>query len=100
MARTVARTNEIVAHIGGVRREVRSEAGDIASRARSRLSSHRRTGALHIETDQGKVDAKVSLVDGGTSVAAAAIEFGYTHPKSGRWVEGLNILRGAAGLTG
>lgn len=99
MATVYRTTNARVAHIRGVRREVRSEGNDIASRARTRLSAHRRTGALHIETEEGTTDVVVSLVDEGNSVAAAAIEFGWTHPQSGRWVEGLNILRGAAGIT-
>lgn len=98
MARVYRTANSRVAHLRGVKREVRSEGEDIESRAKARLSSHRRTGALHIESNRGDTDVVVSLVDEGASVAAAAIEFGWTHPQTGRWVDGLNILRGAAGI--
>lgn len=83
----------IVAHLSGVVDAVAEVAKPIEVRARGALAAHRRTGAASIEVEHGVTDTVVSLVD----EAALSIEYGHTDARTGRPVEGLHIMRTAAG---
>lgn len=90
--RSAQSINDIVAHLNGVTDAVHHTATQIGIQAEAKLELHRDTGRAEIVVSRGDVDSFVSLVD----EAAAAIEFGHWHNKSGRWVDGLYIIRGAA----
>lgn len=86
--------NKIVSHLEGVGLAVHETAREIGGKAESRLATHRDTGAAEIEVERGDVDSYVSLVD----EAAVSIEFGHKNAQTGRYVHGLYIVTGAAGL--
>lgn len=88
--------NRIVSHLPGVIGAVRKTANRIAVKAEARLSAHRYTGAASVSVTHGITDSYVNLDD----EAALYIEFGHEHNFSGKWVEGLYIVTGAAGLRG
>ncbi|WP_192827111.1 DUF5403 family protein [Actinopolyspora erythraea] len=93
---------DTVSHLPGVVQSVRSEAKDIETIARVLLSSHRRTGAAHIELTHRKPDSFVSLVDNTDqntkAIPAVAIEYGHTDTRSGTYVPGLYIITRASGF--
>lgn len=93
MAQVDPHIASIVAHLHGVVEAVAQAAKPIAARARAELAAHRDTGAARIEITHGDTDTVVSLVD----QAAESIEFGHTDWRTGRPVEGLHIMRSAAG---
>lgn len=82
-----------VARMPGVIAAVAKAGESIADRARLRLETipKRRTGQSRIEIHHGKVDTYVSLVD----PAALAIEFGHISNRTGKYLPGLYIIRGA-----
>lgn len=90
--------NYVVSGIDEVKDAVDSEAREIGRRAEARLASHRETGNAHIDVNTRGKDALVSLVDR----AALSIEFGHyvvnQHGPTGKYVPGLYIVTGAAGL--
>lgn len=89
--------HKIVATRPVVREAVTDAAERIGRSARRRLAQHRSEGHSRIEVNHtaprphGALDAEVVLVDRN----ALSIEFGH-HTKSGKFVPGLNIIRGAA----
>ncbi|WP_458682287.1 DUF5403 family protein [Prescottella equi] len=93
-----------VAHLEGVKAAVRAQAEKTGAKAEARLAAHRHSGNAKVEVTSGKVDSFVSLVD----PAALSIEFGHfytwfdeqSETERGKWVEGLHIITGAAGLRG
>lgn len=90
-----AQVNKIVAHLPAVRQAVRAAADKIKVKAEIRLEPHHTPAReSSISVTYGTVDAFVNLDD----EAARNIEFGHFHNFSGKWVEGLYIVRGAAGL--
>lgn len=94
--------NQIVSHLPEVHRELGEHAASIQARARGRLALHYYEGDSKIEVTEGAVDWFVSLVDH----AAMSIEFGhwvggkYRDPDKPKFVQGLYIITGAAGLAG
>lgn len=87
---------DLVAHLPGVAGAVWAKGQAIGKTAQSRLEMHRFYGddsQSEIEMERRYPDALVSLVD----EAAGAIEFGSRRP-NGRFVHGLYIVTGAAGL--
>jgi len=90
--------NRVVSKLEPVQRAVWDETQAIGTRARANLTAHRQTGNAKIETEFGKTDGLVSLVD--PSGNAKAIEFGhFLHSaKFPRYVVGLYIITKAAGL--
>jgi hypothetical protein len=104
--------NGVVAHQPEVMREVDTVADAIGAIAKLRLEAHRREGNSYIEVlheipgKYGDIDALVTLVDKDTTRPdgskspgdAKAIEFGHYSNWTGKWVDGLYIVTGAAGL--
>lgn len=85
--------NEIVAHLPGVRAELKATAEAGAVRARSILARHRHAGDSKITVTRGdKLDYFVNLEDEGG--AAAAIEFGRSGGNRGA-TQGVGAISGA-----
>lgn len=91
MATVYANTNDIVAHLGGVRAEVRATANKGAARAEGILAAHRYTGASRITVTTGSLDAFVNLDDTRGDHAAGAIEFGRSGGRGGA-TQGVHAL--------
>lgn len=106
---------ETIAKIEGVRDSVRGEAGEIFWKAQANLARHRQSGNARIDISEASLvsvtgkayenwGVTVSMIDertaNGGGPGALAIEFGHFLVGSDppRWVPGLNIMRGAAGL--
>lgn len=92
--------NHVVSHIEGVKASVRAEAEEVHAKAEARLARHRNTGAADVSVSQGDVDSFVNLDD----PAALSIEFGHFvkgkyEDDTPKYVHGLYIITGAAGLT-
>lgn len=93
--------NTVVDHLPGVHAAVGTEAKKIYRRSKARLAMHADTGAASVTLTEGDVDWFVNLVDN----AAMSIEFGhwvkgkYEDPEQPKYVQGLYILSGAAGLS-
>jgi Family of unknown function (DUF5403) len=89
------RLNDIMAHKGFVRRELRSQANKRANVARAILAIHRHEGHVTITVKRGsRLDYFVNMEDRDNtkgSPAAAAIEFGHV-AANGRFVEGIHAL--------
>lgn len=85
---------DTVAHLKGVRAELKVERDVIYGKARALFAEHDHPGGARIGKSSGNVDAYVNLDDAGG--AAGAIEFGHT-TSSGKPVEGLHVLRRAMG---
>ena len=86
----------LVAHLPGVIDSVHDNAKTIKREAEARLAMHRYykdNNAAEITMTRGDVDTFVNLED----PAAIPIEFGWRTPK-GKFVPGLHIITGAAGL--
>ena len=83
----------MVAHLGGVQDTVMRHGKTLAARADVLLTQHRYSGTAHIDVHRDRPDVVVSLVD----EAAMSIEFGHI-AANGRIVEGLGVVRTAAGL--
>ncbi|WP_218030257.1 DUF5403 family protein [Pseudonocardia hydrocarbonoxydans] len=91
--------NRIVSRLPAVRDAVKDHADQIGRRAEARLAAHRDAGATRVGVDHsGQIDSVVYLDDERGAKAALSIEFGHTDPRTGRHVEGLYVLYGAAGL--
>lgn len=94
--------NHVVSHIDGVVLSVTKEAMEIHGRAESRLAGHRETGNAEVTLTQGDTDSFVNLED----PAALSIEFGhyvggkFKNAAQPKYVPGLYIITGAAGLAG
>ena len=86
--------NIVVSHLDGVVASVAKEADGIGRIAQERLNDHRDTGDAQIEVTRGDVDSFVSLVDKN----CLSIEFGHYTPNKKKYVAGLYIVSGAAGL--
>lgn len=87
---------DMVAHLPGVIDAVYDNAKTIKKEAEARLTMHRYykdDNAAEVTMSRGDVDSFVSLED----PAAIPIEFGWRTPK-GKFVPGLHIITGAAGL--
>lgn len=110
--------NGVVAHEPGVMETIDSEADQIGTKARIRLSQVRSSGRYSegnskIEVEHripgdkyDEIDALVVLVDEDTTRPdgsfspgdALAIEFGHVHNYTGEYIPGKYIVTGAAGL--
>ncbi|ERB55488.1 hypothetical protein N806_31195 [Rhodococcus sp. P27] len=93
--------NRVVSHIDGVKAAVADQALEIGVKAEMRLNMHRYSGNASISVTQGDVDSFVNLDD----PAAMSIEFGHMvkgkyESDTPKYVAGLYIITGAAGLTG
>ncbi|GAB4584404.1 DUF5403 family protein [Nocardia sp. IFM 10818] len=93
--------NQVISHLDGVKGAAAAEANEIGSRAESRLAGHRRSGRAKVTVTHGDVDSFVNLED----PAAMSIEFGHMvkgkyETEEPKYVPGLYIITGAAGLTG
>lgn len=86
--------NQVISHLPGVKAAIRQKAQQIGARAEARLAGHRYEGQAGISITHGDVDSFVNLDDD----AAMSIEFGHEHNFTGKHVEGLYIITGAAGL--
>ncbi len=90
--------NLILKDMAGVKDAVHDEAQRISVRAKARLAPHRDTGRARVLVVRGEVDSYVVLDD----EAAMSIEFGHfvkdENGNTGKYVRGLYILSGAAGL--
>lgn len=102
MARLIGQKamNQVVSHLDGVVASVSEHALDVGSKAEARLKQHRHSGAADITVTHGDVDSFVNLDD----PAALSIEFGhmvkgkFEDPNKPKFVPGLYIISGAAGL--
>ncbi len=88
-------TDEYVAKMGGVQRELRSRANGGAARARAILAEHRHTGDSRIVVEHGVIDYYVVLDDSRGARAAAAIEYGRSGGARGGATQGVHALGGA-----
>ena len=86
--------NTVVSNLDGVVAAVAKEDDGIGRIAQERLNDHRDTGDAQIEVTRGDVDSFVSLVDKN----CLSIEFGHYTPNKKKYVAGLYIVSGAAGL--
>jgi len=77
---------------------VQEHATNIAAKASANLAPHHKSGKHDIEVSLGRIDVYVSL----KGPAAGALEFGHLETShgqlTGRWVNGLRIIRNAANL--
>lgn len=94
MAFVVANCDDIVAHLPGVRAEVRATANKGAAKAEAVLAAHRYEGHAQITVTTGSLDAFVNLDDTRGDHAAGAIEFGRSGGRSGA-TQGINALGSA-----
>ena len=83
MATVIEDLDDIIAHLPGVRAEIRSTAEAGGARAQAVLDAHRDTGDSRILVTHGKLDYWVSLDDTRGDVAAAAIEYGRSGGEDG-----------------
>lgn len=86
--------NHRISHLPGVVAAVRRQAQKIGRKAEGRLAAHRYEGIAEITITYGETDSFVNLDD----EAALSIEFGHIHNFTGKHVQGLYIVTGAAGL--
>ncbi|MEU7200268.1 DUF5403 family protein [Streptomyces sp. NPDC045470] len=93
MATVRADLNALVAHLPGVKREVRAVLDDRAARIAAVVEAHRHSGALarNVKVRTNRVDSTVTLED----PAVEAINYGHV-AANGRWVEGIHAIE--AGL--
>lgn len=87
--------NDVVAHLGGVRKAVKYAAHKGAAIAKGVLLAHRDSGDSEINVTRGGLDYWVNLDDTRGQRAAAAIEFGNKYGGGG-----VDALGKAFGLTG
>lgn len=83
--------NRVLARLGGVQGRLDRVAGELEGRAEARFAPHRRTGAHGFSVRRGKVDRLVCFEGPG----AVAVEMGHINERTGGYVEGLAVLRGA-----
>lgn len=86
--------NDVVAHLAGVKAEVKATAEGGAARAKAILGAHHHSGDAKITLTRGKLDWFVNLDDTAGDKAAAAIEFGHV-TRGGRSVQGVHAISGA-----
>jgi hypothetical protein len=91
MATVYANTDDIVAHLPGVKAEVYATAQKGAARAEGILAAHRYEGHSRITVTRGSLDAFVSLDDTRGDHAAAAIEYGRSGGRGGA-TQGVHAL--------
>lgn len=92
MATVRPNTDELVAHLPGVKRAVRRELDGRADRVRAVVAAHRETGAL-----SGSLEVRTNLTDSTVEIsdpAVSAINYGHTAP-DGTWVEGIHAIEAA-----
>lgn len=94
MASVVFNCDDIVAHLPGVKAEVRATANKGAARAEAVLQAHRYEGHSRITVTTGSLDAFVNLDDTRGDHAAAAIEYGRSGGRGGA-TQGINALGSA-----
>ncbi len=87
-------TDDWVAHLPGVRAELRVTADRGGARAQAILDAHRDTGDSRITVTRGSLDYFVSLDDTRGDHAAAAIEYGRSTGPGGA-TQGVHALDGA-----
>ena len=92
MARVYRNTNDVAAHLPGVRAAVSAELEGRAARVRAVVQAHRRTGRLAGGTDVrvGRTDAVVFI----SHPAVHAINYGH-RDRGGGWVEGIHAIEAA-----
>lgn len=96
MAYVIANLDDVVAHLGGVKAELRSTAEKGGSKAQAILDAHRDTGDSRITVTHGSLDYFVSLDDTHGDHAAAAIEYGRSGGEDGAGAtQGVFALAGA-----
>jgi hypothetical protein len=91
------RIHKAVKNLGQVQRGVEDAADDIAQKAETILSAHRRDGDARITVDHSGTDSTVYLDDERGYGAALSIEYGHT-AANGEFVPGLYPLHKGAGL--
>lgn len=91
MASVVFNCDDIVAHLPGVKAEVRATANKGAARAEAVLQAHRYEGHSRITVTTGSLDAFVNLDDTRGDHAAAAIEYGRSGGRGGA-TQGVHAL--------
>jgi hypothetical protein len=94
MASVRRNLDQAVARLPEVRAHLRSLAAEVLSAARARAADHIDTGtfATSLHTAGGRIDARVESDD----PDAISKEFGHTDPRTGRHVDGIHALGGAA----
>lgn len=82
----------LVAHMPGVREEVRRQLDTRAARVRAVVAAHRDTGALSasLEVETNAVDSTVSIAD----PHVLSINYGHVAP-DGTWVPGIHAIEAA-----
>lgn len=70
---------------------LKQAAAEIAAKARANLAAHRETGRHVITTTKGVVDHYINL----EGPSAVSVEFGHHDKRTGKWVEGIRVLRDA-----
>lgn len=83
-----------LARLPEVQAELDRIAGLVLDAAKARADAHRDTGQLaeSLSVQRGRVDRRVESDDPNI----VAIEFGHTDAKSGKHVDGIHLLSGAA----
>ncbi|MBH1936502.1 DUF5403 family protein [Streptomyces sp. AV19] len=83
----------VVAHLPGVKVEVRRVLDERADRVRAVVDAHRRTGAVSrsLTVHTSRVDSTISLED----PAVLAINYGHIDARTGRWVDGIHAIEAA-----
>jgi hypothetical protein len=89
--------NRLVADLSGVQRAVEERADEIARKAEANLAAHRDSGDVKVTVDHSGTDSTVYLDDTAGYGAALSIEYGHV-AENGEHVQGLYVLRRAAGL--
>jgi len=84
LERNIAHTDEVEAALG-------DHAFVILAQARSILAGHRKTGEHKVTQTKGNVDHFVNL----EGPAALSVEEGWHNERTGTFVRGLDILKGA-----
>lgn len=95
MAYVIGNLDDVVAHLPGVKAELRSTATKGGAKAQAILDAHRDTGASRITVTHGSLDYFVSLDDTRGDHAAAAIEYGRSGGERGGATQGVFALGGA-----
>ena len=93
MAIVYPNANEMVAHMRGVKSEVRSEVQSRAARVEAVVQAHRLTGELAHGTGvrTGRTDSTVYM----GHEAVHAINYGHVNHWDGSWVPGIHAIEAA-----
>lgn len=85
------RLERTIAHTDEVERALGDHAFSILAKARSALAGHRKTGNHRVTQTKGNVDHFVNL----EGDAPLSVEQGWHNARTGTFVRGLDILKGA-----